>query len=90
MDTKEGVKAMDTNKLTLAPQTIESIVIGDNAQLATTVGKWGVTMIEAYDENGDGACVAWFNVWKGRTLYAKVNSRWVSAVYYALDEDEKF
>jgi hypothetical protein len=72
------------SQITKESHTVKSLAL-DLAQTNHTVGKDGVTAIEPYDEPGDMAYVAWFNVWRGQTLYAKVNSRFVSAVFYEPD-----
>lgn len=42
----------------------------------------GVTKIIPYKEPGQMGYVAWFEVWKGDKLYARVNSLHIEAVYY--------
>lgn len=58
---------------------IRSIKLANNWH---KVGEDEVTRISAVDENGEMAHVPWFEVWKGSRLYARVNSRFVSEVFY--------
>lgn len=69
------------SQITKTPQIIRSLC-NDLAQCSYTVGKDGVTAIEPYDEPGEMAYVAWFNVWRGQTLYAKINGHFISAIFY--------
>lgn len=58
------------------------IVINGDYQLATTVGRYGVTRVSVVDENGEMAHEPWFEIWKGDALYSRVNSKYVSEVLY--------
>lgn len=54
------------------------------------VGSDGVTAIEPYDEVGQMAYVPWFNVWRGETLYCKVNAAHVVSVQYKQPDSDQF
>lgn len=84
LDTTKQIaeKMKMAHPITKEPRSVWSLAL-DLAQVSYTVGKDSVTAIEPYDEAGDMAYVAWFNVWCGETLYTKVNSRFVSRVFYA-------
>lgn len=66
-----------------------SIVINGDYQMASSVGRYGVTRISAVDETGEMAYVPWFEVWKGDALYARVNSKYVSEVLYEEGQPRK-
>jgi hypothetical protein len=68
--------------LTNDTRAICQIVLNADYQASHTVGRFGVTKISAVDENGEMARVPWFEVWKGESLYARVNAKYVSEVLY--------
>lgn len=47
-----------------------------------TVGRFGVTRIEPYQEDGQMAPVTWLRVWKGDTLLARLNTAHVAEIRY--------
>jgi hypothetical protein len=63
-------------------RAICQIVLNADYQNSHTVGRFGVTKISVFDENGEMAHVPWFEVWKGEALYARVNAKYVSEVLY--------
>lgn len=69
------------NQITTETAIIRALNM-DLAQTSYRLGKDGITKIEAYDEPGVMGYVAWFNLWRGKTLYAKLNGHFVSAIIY--------
>jgi hypothetical protein len=47
-----------------------------------TVGEWGITKIEPYDESGQMACVTWFALWAGDVIKARINAAQIEGVGY--------
>ena len=75
-----------SSQITKRPETIRALYLTDDVRL--TVGGNGVTAIEPYDEAGQGAYVPWFNVWRGQSLWLKVNAAHVRSVEYAQGKGE--
>ena len=50
---------------------------------AITVGCFGVTRIEPYNEDGGMSFVPWFIVWRGDAMAMKVNAAHLASVIYA-------
>ena len=50
-----------------------------------TVGKCGVTKIEAYREAGQCGYVPWFAIWRGSKLIQRVNGAFLAGVSYATE-----
>lgn len=46
-----------------------------------TVGSCEITAIEAYDENGQGACVPWLAVFRGAEIVNRVPAHMVEVAY---------
>lgn len=61
---------------------VRSLFIAGDYQRSYEVGCYGITRIVAVDETGMGAYVAWFEVWKDDLLFARINSVFVSEVFY--------
>lgn len=66
--------------ITQTSETVRALRLTDD--YVYTVGGNGITAIEPYDEIGQGAYVPWFNVWRGRELWLKVNAAHVRAIEY--------
>ena len=54
------------------------------------VGSDGVTTIEPYDEYGQMSYVPWFNVWRGKVFYCKINDAHVVSVLYKQPDTDVF
>ena len=74
---------MSSNAITKRPEQISRLRLSNGDGYA--VGGNGVTAIEPYDEYGEMSYVPWFNVWRGETLWCKVNGAHVSTVQYRED-----
>jgi len=46
------------------------------------VGACGLTRIVAYSENGQGASVPWFALYRGDALIGRINAAHIEGVYY--------
>lgn len=75
-----------SNEITKRPEIVHALYLTNDVWY--TVGGNGVTAIEPYDEVGQSAYVPWFNVWRGQTLWLKVNAAHVRTVEYAAQEGE--
>lgn len=65
---------------------ITSLVIDSNQRVQDwnpTVGRDGVTKIEAYNEFGEGDYVIWFAIYTGEEITWRVNGKYVVEVGYA-------
>lgn len=71
--------------ITKDKREIKWLILPDNVEI--TVGSYGVTKIEAYDEYGQGAYIPWFKVWKGNHLDCRVNAAYVEQVAYKEDDN---
>jgi hypothetical protein len=56
-------------------------LVGD---LFCTVGKYDVTKIEPYEENGEMSYITWFAIWNENEIMSKINSKYVISVNYAV------
>jgi len=70
------------NLTTLLSDEREIDSIWFSQDVVITVGRNGVTKIEAYGEPGEMALVPWFRILKGDFLYARVNSKMIDTVVY--------
>lgn len=57
-------------------------VWSENKEVGASVGFQGVTKIEVYRELGVGSYVAWFQVWKGDFMAARLNGLRMAEVRY--------
>lgn len=72
-------------KVTKDERPISSLVIDYNQRVhdwQPTVGRNGVTKIEAYDETGQMAYVSWFAIYVGDEAVWRVNGNYVVEVGY--------
>lgn len=71
--------------ITEDPRTIDGLVIDYNQRVHDwnpIVGNNGITKIEAYDERGQSAYVAWFAIWADDQIVWRVNAQYVVEVSY--------
>lgn len=68
------------DEITKRPETVRALYLLGDYMYA--VGDNGITAIQPYDEVGQQAYVPWFNVWRGQSLWRKVNAAHVSSVEY--------
>ena len=61
---------------------IRKIQYADRSLAVWTVGLYGVTKIEAYQENGEMAPIIWFKIWLRDYLMARVNGKYIETIYY--------
>ena len=60
---------------------------GEDA-VGARVGFAGVTRIEPYTENGQGAPVPWLKFWKDDVLYMRLNCAHMAEITYAEEADD--
>lgn len=71
--------------LSKEPKPIQALAVDYNQRVSDwnpRVGSNGVTKIEAYDEPGQMAYVAWFRVWADDKVVKCINGFYVVEVFY--------
>lgn len=79
---------MVNNLITKEDRPISSLVIDSNQRVhdhLPTVGRNGITRIEAYNEFGENDYVIWFALYAGDRIVRRVNGKFVVEIGYATD-----
>lgn len=75
---------MDMNVLRYDNRPIESVYFPEGETI--TVGMYGVTKIEAYEEPGEMGLVPWIRIWKdSKYVWQRIPARQLGGIVYKED-----